>query len=36
LFGHPFYKALFDPDKSGGECVQESFAKFIKPAEESA
>lgn len=25
-----FYKALFDPEKSGGECVQESYAKFIK------
>ena len=29
-----FYKALFDPDKSGGECVQESYAKFIKAPEE--
>lgn len=28
-----FYKALFDPDK-GAECVQESFAKFIKGPEE--
>jgi WD40 repeat protein len=24
-----FYKALFDPEK-GGECVQESYAKFVK------
>lgn len=25
-----FYKALFDPEKHGSECVQESYAKFIK------
>lgn len=31
--GH-FYKALFSEDKSGGECVQESYAKFIKSPEE--
>lgn len=31
-----FYKALFDTEKSGGECVQESCAKFIKSADESA
>jgi len=31
-----FYKALFDPEKSGGECVQESFAKFIKSPEEQS
>lgn len=30
-----FYKALFDPEKSGGECVQESYAKFIKTPEEA-
>ena len=30
-----FYKALFDPEKSGGqECVQESYSKFIKNNEE--
>jgi len=29
-----FYKALFSEDKSGGECVQESFAKFIKTPDE--
>lgn len=28
-----FYKALFDPEK-GGECVQESYAKFIQPKDE--
>jgi WD40 repeat protein len=28
-----FYKALFDPEK-GGECVQESYAKFIKGGDE--
>jgi len=28
-----FYKALFDPEK-GGECVQESYAKFIKGSDE--
>jgi len=25
-----FYKALFDPEKPGAECVRESYAKFIK------
>jgi len=29
-----FYKALFDPEKPGVECVQETFAKFIKTAED--
>lgn len=29
-----FYKALFDPEKPGGECVQESYAKFIKTTED--
>jgi WD40 repeat protein len=29
-----FYKAIFDPDKSGSECTQESFAKFIKSPDE--
>lgn len=28
-----FYKALFDPER-GGECVQESYAKFIKGTDE--
>jgi len=28
-----FYKAVFDLEK-GGECVQESYAKFVKSAEE--
>jgi len=31
-----FYKALFDPEKQGVECVQETFAKFIKTAEEES
>lgn len=25
-----FFKALFDPDKPGAECVQDSYAKFVK------
>jgi len=29
-----FFKALFDPEKTGVECVQETFAKFIKTSEE--
>jgi WD40 repeat protein len=29
-----FYKAIFDPEKAGAECVQESYSKFIKTAEE--
>ena len=29
-----FYKALFDPDKPGAECVQESYAKFVKGPED--
>jgi len=29
-----FYKARFDPEKQGAECVQETFAKFIKTAED--
>jgi len=27
-----FYKAMFDPEKPGAECVQESYAMFIKGA----
>lgn len=29
-----YYKAIFDPDKPGSECVQESYSKFIKSAED--
>lgn len=29
-----FYKALFDEGKPGEQCVQESYAKFIKPTDE--
>jgi len=29
-----FYKAMFDPEKPGLECVQETSEKFIKPTEE--
>lgn len=28
-----FYKALFDPNKPGQECVQETYAKFLKTEE---
>jgi len=29
-----FYKAMFDPEKSGSECHQESYAKFINRPED--
>jgi WD40 repeat protein len=28
-----FYKAMFDPEKPGAECIQESYAKFTKGIE---
>lgn len=28
-----FYKAMFDPEKPGAECIQESYAKFTKGEE---
>jgi len=31
-----FYKALFDAEKPGLECVQEAYDKFIKTAEDEA
>jgi len=30
-----FYKALFDPEKPGAECVQESYASFVKKPEDA-
>jgi WD40 repeat protein len=29
-----YYKALFDPEKPGQECVQESYSKFVKGPDE--
>jgi len=30
-----FYKALFDPEKPGAQCVQESYASFVKKPEDA-
>jgi len=29
-----FYKAMFDPEKPGSDCLQDSYAKYIKTAED--